>query len=237
MSESLRKFWLHEVSWNSVASVHHTFTPPTIYNNLKALVSKELLSCEHLSTVFVLPSLPCSPRTKGPRCLGGWEEDKLPSRAPNSQELREERIATGSFQEVFRCAALLGNMQLLIMEKHQQRKSSPGVFFAGRSLRVWGVRKLLSNHYDRWEQPWATAASKVYFFFLHIHTVCLQYYTLTYIKYRMFLKLLQRGANVWQFISEILFFFPQQAAQSHFKPAAVKVMWEICCHLWIISYM
>ena len=47
------------------------------------------------------PSLPCSPRTKGPRSLDGWEEDKLPSRAPNSQELREEsshRFLSGSLQ-------------------------------------------------------------------------------------------------------------------------------------------
>ena len=100
--------------------------------------------------------------------------------------------------------------------------------------------KKSTAQYSSWvlcqNRSFSNDSSKVYFFFLHIHTVRLQYYTLTYIKYRMFLKLLQRGANVWQFISEIFFFF-QQAAQSHFKPAAVKVMWEICCHLWIISYM
>ena len=107
-----------------------------------------------------------------------------------------------------------------LLWKNIIRENLPQLCSLQGDLWVWGVRKLLPDHYDQWEQPWAMAASKVYFFFLHIHTVRLQYYTLTYIKYRMFLKLLQRGANVWQFISEI-FFFPASSPKS-FQTSSCK---------------
>ena len=158
---------------------------------------------------------------------------------PKSSEKREQPhvpFRRSSNALLLQPLPFMENILLLIMEKHRQRKSSPGAFFAGISLRVCGVRKLLLNHYDQWQQPWAVAASKVYYCFLHIHTVFLQYYTLTYIKYRMFLKLLGRGAKVLT-IHLWNFFFFQQAAKSRIKLAAVKVTWEICHHLWITSYV
>lgn len=89
-----------------------------------------------------------------------------------------------------------GNILHLFVESSSQRKSVLDAFSAGRPVGVWGPGELRHQCHDQWAWPWGLVANKAHLFLLHFHIVLLQWYTLTRIKYRMFLKLMGRGTNI-----------------------------------------
>lgn len=93
MSESPRKFWLHEVSWNSVAPGHHTFTPPRPESScLKRAPFLRTFSTVLQCRALFYPHCPAllEPKGQGPWMDGRRTSSPIERPIPRSSEKREQ---------------------------------------------------------------------------------------------------------------------------------------------------